>query len=177
MPITITDQMRQAIRLAGRPTSHRTATPAMRIADPGTPDPHPSQRLRPHAQNRAADLSLTAPSNRPRIQITPDDQPPGARYRAVRMRGNQAMSPRQPRPSDSRRATTRSPVPPETSGPGTGPAAERLAYSVDEAARLTGLSRDLLYDEMRRGNLSYVKVGRRRLITRQHLQQFLGLAL
>ena len=52
----------------------------------------------------------------------------------------------------------------------------RLAYSVDEAARLTGLSRDLLYDEMRRGNLTYIKVGRRRLITRQHLQQFLGIA-
>jgi excisionase family DNA binding protein len=52
----------------------------------------------------------------------------------------------------------------------------RLAYSVDEAARLTGLSRDLLYDEMRRGNLTYVKVGRRRLITRHHLQQFLGIA-
>jgi excisionase family DNA binding protein len=52
--------------------------------------------------------------------------------------------------------------------------ADRLAYSVDEAARLTGLSRDLLYDQMRRGNLSYVKVGRRRLITRHHLQQFLG---
>ena len=52
----------------------------------------------------------------------------------------------------------------------------RLAYSVDEAARLTGLSRDLLYDEMRRGHLTYVKVGRRRLITRQHLQQFLGIA-
>jgi excisionase family DNA binding protein len=51
-----------------------------------------------------------------------------------------------------------------------------LAYSVDEAARLTGLSRDLLYDEMRRGNLTYLKVGRRRLITRQHLQQFLGIA-
>ena len=54
--------------------------------------------------------------------------------------------------------------------------ADRLAYSVDEAARLTGLSRDLLYDEMRRGNLAYVKVGRRRLITRHHLQQFLGIA-
>ena len=52
----------------------------------------------------------------------------------------------------------------------------RLAYSVDEAARLTGLSRDLLYDEMRRGNLDSVKVGRRRLITHQHLQQFLGIA-
>jgi excisionase family DNA binding protein len=51
----------------------------------------------------------------------------------------------------------------------------RLAYSVDEAAHLTGLSRDLLYEQMRRGNLSYVKVGRRRLITRQHLEQFLGL--
>jgi len=52
--------------------------------------------------------------------------------------------------------------------------AERLAYSVDEAARLTGLSRDLLYDQMRRGNLAYVKVGRRRLITRHDLQQFLA---
>ncbi len=52
----------------------------------------------------------------------------------------------------------------------------RLAYSVDEAARLTGLSRDLLYDQMRRGKLSYVKIGRRRVITRQHLEQFLGVA-
>jgi excisionase family DNA binding protein len=52
--------------------------------------------------------------------------------------------------------------------------AERLAYSVNEAAHLTGLSRDLLYDQMRRGNLPYVKIGRRRLITRQHLEQFLG---
>ena len=32
----------------------------------------------------------------------------------------------------------------------------RLAYSVDEAARLIGLSRDLLYDQMRRGNLANV---------------------
>ena len=52
----------------------------------------------------------------------------------------------------------------------------RLAHSVDEAARLTGLSRDLLCDEMRRANLASVKVGQRRLITRQHLQQFLGIA-
>ena len=59
---------------------------------------------------------------------------------------------------------------------GQDPPGARLAYSVDEAALLTGLSRDLLYDEMRRGNLAYVKVGRRRLITRQHLQQFLGIA-
>jgi excisionase family DNA binding protein len=65
---------------------------------------------------------------------------------------------------------------PETGQPGPDLAADRLAYSVDEAARLTGLSRDLLYDQMRRGMLSYVKIGRRRLITRQHLEQFLGVA-
>ncbi len=53
---------------------------------------------------------------------------------------------------------------------------EWLAYSGDEAARLIGLSRDLLHDQMRRGNLANVKVSRRRLITRQHLQQFLGIA-
>jgi excisionase family DNA binding protein len=55
------------------------------------------------------------------------------------------------------------------------PPTERLAYSVDEAARLTGLSRDLLYDQMRRGRLAYLKVGRRRLITRHHLEQFLAI--
>lgn len=64
----------------------------------------------------------------------------------------------------------------ETSWEGPDLAAERLAYSVDEVAHLTGLSRDLLYDQMRRGNLRYVKIGRRRLITRQHLEQFLGVA-
>ena len=41
--------------------------------------------------------------------------------------------------------------PPQPSGPEPGVPADHLAYSVDEAARLTGLSRDLLYDEMRRG--------------------------
>jgi excisionase family DNA binding protein len=66
-------------------------------------------------------------------------------------------------------------VPAQVGAPEPAPAAERLAYSVDEAARLTGLSRDLLYDEMRRGHLDYLKVGRRRLITRWHLEKFLGM--
>ena len=44
------------------------------------------------------------------------------------------------------------------------------------AARLAGLSRDLLYDEMRRGNLASIKIGRRRVITRQHLRHFRGIA-
>jgi excisionase family DNA binding protein len=51
---------------------------------------------------------------------------------------------------------------------------QRLAYSVDEAATVTGLSRDLLYDQMRTGKLGYLKVGRRRIITREHLAQFLA---
>jgi len=51
--------------------------------------------------------------------------------------------------------------------------AERLAYSVDEAATITGLSRDLLYDQMRAGKLAYLMIGRRRIITRQHLEAFL----
>jgi excisionase family DNA binding protein len=58
----------------------------------------------------------------------------------------------------------------------TPPPAERLAYSVDEVAQITGLSRDLLYDQMRSGRLGYIKVGRRRIITRQHLDAFLARA-
>jgi excisionase family DNA binding protein len=49
----------------------------------------------------------------------------------------------------------------------------RLAYSIGEVAQVTGLSRDLLYNEMRAGRLAYLKVGRRRIITRQQLEDFL----
>jgi excisionase family DNA binding protein len=51
---------------------------------------------------------------------------------------------------------------------------QRIAFSVDEAAAVTGLSRDLLYDQMRTGKLGYLKVGRRRIITREHLAAFLA---
>ena len=77
-----------------------------------------------------------------------------------------------PRPPASAPATSSASA---QSSPAEPEAVERLAYSVEETARLTGLSRDLLYDQMRCGNLPYLKVGRRRLITRQHLRQFLGL--
>jgi excisionase family DNA binding protein len=78
----------------------------------------------------------------------------------------------------NRRAVAMSPKSPvtKTSQVTSDLAAERLAYSVGEAAQLTGLSRDLLYDQMRRGNLRYVKIGRRRLITRRHLEEFLDVA-
>ena len=38
----------------------------------------------------------------------------------------------------------------------------------------TGLSRDLLYDEMRAGRLAYLKIGRRRITTRLQLAAFLA---
>ena len=50
----------------------------------------------------------------------------------------------------------------------------RLAYSIAEVAKATGLSRDLLYNEMRAGRLAYLKIGRRRIITRQQLEDFLA---
>jgi hypothetical protein len=67
------------------------------------------------------------------------------------------------------------PAEPATSQPGNS-LAERIAYSVAEVVVITGLSRDLLYDQMRVGNLVYLKVGRRRVITRQNLEAFLARA-
>ena len=52
--------------------------------------------------------------------------------------------------------------------------AERLAYSPDEAAELLGISRELVHDLLRTGQLRSVKAGRRRLIAKHHLQTFLA---
>jgi excisionase family DNA binding protein len=65
-------------------------------------------------------------------------------------------------------------VEPNAAGYLAGPQGERLAYSVAEVAVITGLSRDLLYDQMRAGRLAFLKVGRRRIITRQNLEAFLA---
>jgi excisionase family DNA binding protein len=54
------------------------------------------------------------------------------------------------------------------------PFAERLAYSPDEAAELLGISRELVHDLLRTGQLGSVKAGRRRLIGRHHLEEFLA---
>ena len=87
---------------------------------------------------------------------------------------------REPGPADSPRRTS-GPPPGGTIAAGTAGRAGRdshdgrLARSAHEAARLTGLSRDLLDDQVRRGNLAYVKFGRWRLLTCQH-QLFPGIA-
>jgi excisionase family DNA binding protein len=51
---------------------------------------------------------------------------------------------------------------------------ERLAYSPEEAAELLGISRELVHDLLRTGQLGSVKAGRRRLIGKRHLEAFLA---
>ena len=53
-------------------------------------------------------------------------------------------------------------------------APERLAYSIDETARAAGVSRDVLYALIRRGQLRTVKIGERRLVPRQELFRITG---
>jgi len=52
--------------------------------------------------------------------------------------------------------------------------AERLAYSPDEAALLLGISRELVHDLLRTGQLASVKAGRRCLIGKHQLEAFLA---
>jgi excisionase family DNA binding protein len=50
----------------------------------------------------------------------------------------------------------------------------RLAYSPVEVAAALGISRELVDDLIRTGQLRSVKAGRRRLISRKHLDDFLA---
>jgi excisionase family DNA binding protein len=50
---------------------------------------------------------------------------------------------------------------------------ERLAYTVEEAAMILGVGRDLLFDEIRTGRLRSKKAGARRVIARHHLLEWL----
>ena len=89
---------------------------------------------------------------------------------------------REPGPAASPRRAPSPPPPEDDIAAGTasraGPDSHGgcLTCSVQEAARLTSLSRDPLYDQMRLSNLACVKVGTWRLVTCQYLQQFLGTA-
>ncbi len=54
------------------------------------------------------------------------------------------------------------------------PLRARLAFSPDEAAEVLGISRQLVDDLLRTGQLKSVKAGRRVLIGRRMLETFLG---
>ncbi len=53
------------------------------------------------------------------------------------------------------------------------PVSERLALSVEEAGALVGISRDLAYDLVARGELPSVRLGRRLVVPRQALEEAL----
>ena len=50
----------------------------------------------------------------------------------------------------------------------------RLLYSINETARLTGMSRTYLYGEMRSGRLRTVMAGDRRMIPADALAEWIG---
>lgn len=50
---------------------------------------------------------------------------------------------------------------------------ERLAYNVDEAAEIIGISRRLLYELLRTGELGSIKIRNRRVIRRSDITTFL----
>ena len=50
---------------------------------------------------------------------------------------------------------------------------ERLALTVDEARRRLGLSRGLMYEAIRRGQIPSVRIGRRILVPCAALKRFL----
>ena len=53
-------------------------------------------------------------------------------------------------------------------------APERLALSVEEAAALLGISRDLAYDLVARGDLPSARLGRRLVVPRRALEETLA---
>ena len=54
---------------------------------------------------------------------------------------------------------------------------ESGAVTVPEAEKFTGLGRTFLYGLMERGELRYIKAGKRRLIPRAELTRFLAAGL
>lgn len=52
---------------------------------------------------------------------------------------------------------------------------ERLTLTVEEAADVLGIGRTLAYEAVRRGDIPSIRVGKRRLVPRGALDQFLGI--
>ena len=51
---------------------------------------------------------------------------------------------------------------------------EPLAVSIPEASRISSCSRSLLYQEIKKGNLQVLKIGRRTAVNLQTLRQWLA---
>ena len=59
-------------------------------------------------------------------------------------------------------------------GPERIPFGERLTCSVDDATKVSGLSRSMIYNKMKNGEIEWVKIGARRLIKVPSLLRLLG---
>lgn len=62
-----------------------------------------------------------------------------------------------------------------SSGPDRIPFCERLTCSVDDATEVSGLSRSMIYNKMKSGEIEWTKIGSRRLIKVPSLLRFLGM--
>jgi excisionase family DNA binding protein len=54
------------------------------------------------------------------------------------------------------------------------PETRPLAHNVSHAVRVTGISRSLLYDLIKRGELAIIKIGRRTLIAEDDLEALIA---
>ncbi|MGW7609165.1 helix-turn-helix domain-containing protein [Streptomyces sp. NPDC054766] len=52
---------------------------------------------------------------------------------------------------------------------------ERLLYRPEEAAATLGIGRSLIYEEIRRGRLRTVRIGRRRFVPPEYIAQYVEL--
>ena len=50
---------------------------------------------------------------------------------------------------------------------------DKLTLSVEEAARLLGIGRNLCYDKIKAGEIPVIKIGRRLLVPRRALEKLL----
>jgi hypothetical protein len=61
-------------------------------------------------------------------------------------------------------------------GPERIPFGQRLTCSVDDATEVSGLSRSMIYNKMKSGEIEWTKIGARRLIKVPSLLRLLGVA-
>jgi Helix-turn-helix domain len=54
------------------------------------------------------------------------------------------------------------------------PFGERLTCSVDDAVKVSGLGRSMIYNKMKSGEIEWMKIGTRRLIKVSSLRRLLG---
>ena len=65
---------------------------------------------------------------------------------------------------------------PRTASGAVAPVADRLVFTVEEAAQLLGISRSFAYEAVRRGDIPSIRIGRRILVPKAALHRLLDLS-